>query len=288
MRPHLIGIDHAVVLVRDLDSAHDTWKRLGFTLTPRGFHSIGTRNHCIMFGRDYLELLAIAQPHPVTQPFSEFLAGGEGLAAVALATDDAAAVHGSLRADGIEADEPVDFSRPVERSGGAKDARFRIVQLAASATPGCRTFLCQHFTRELVWLPEYQSHPLGVTGIAGITVLAADPHRTAQAYARVISEAPLRQGPSAERLDLGTAALRFETPDAVGQCAAGRQLPRRDPPALGVLALQVADLSAAEAALRRGGFDPERASDGSLAIGADRTHGVALRFVGARVARLDF
>ena len=36
MRKHIRGIDHAVILVHDLDRAEDTYTRLGFTLTPRG------------------------------------------------------------------------------------------------------------------------------------------------------------------------------------------------------------------------------------------------------------
>ncbi|MDU0961376.1 MAG: VOC family protein, partial [Bradyrhizobium sp.] len=36
---NVIGIDHAVVVVKDLDAAAETWKRLGFTLSPRGTHS---------------------------------------------------------------------------------------------------------------------------------------------------------------------------------------------------------------------------------------------------------
>src|SRR5258706_12228326 len=78
MRSYIRGIDHVVILVRDLDRARDTYERLGFTLTPRGFHTIGSKNHCIVFGADYLELLAISQPHPAPQYFSNFLAGGQG------------------------------------------------------------------------------------------------------------------------------------------------------------------------------------------------------------------
>ena len=56
MRTNISGLDHAVILVRDLDAAQATYARLGLTLTPRGFHSIGTHNHCIMFGSDYPSL----------------------------------------------------------------------------------------------------------------------------------------------------------------------------------------------------------------------------------------
>lgn len=78
MRTNISGLDHVVILVRDLDAAQATYARLGLTLTPRGFHSIGTHNHCIMFDSDYVELLAVREPHPVTKYFSQFLADAEG------------------------------------------------------------------------------------------------------------------------------------------------------------------------------------------------------------------
>ncbi|MGH8705908.1 MAG: VOC family protein, partial [Burkholderiales bacterium] len=190
MRRHIRGLDHVVILVRDLDRARDTYARLGFTLTPRGFHTLGSQNHCIMFGRDYVELLAVPGPHPALQYFAEFLARGEGLAAIALATDDANSAHAELAAAGVAADPPLDFSRPVELPGGTRDAAFRIVQLPVGDTPGCRAFLCQHFTREVVWRPEHQSHALGATGIAALAVVAEDPAAAALGYAKILDARP--------------------------------------------------------------------------------------------------
>jgi len=89
---HLRGIDHVVILVRNLDRAAETYRRLGFSLTPQGLHSLGSRNHCIMFGSNYLELMALpAAPPPALRSFAEFLASGEGVGALALATGDALA-----------------------------------------------------------------------------------------------------------------------------------------------------------------------------------------------------
>jgi catechol 2,3-dioxygenase-like lactoylglutathione lyase family enzyme len=110
MRRHIRGIDHVVILVRDLDRARDTWTRLGFTLTPRGYHTLGSQNHCIVFERDYLELLAVPKPHPAMQYFTDFLVGGEGLGAIAFATGDANAAQAELAAAGVAADPPLDFS----------------------------------------------------------------------------------------------------------------------------------------------------------------------------------
>ena len=60
--PHVFPVptlDHVVVNVRDrLDEAAATYGRLGFTLTPRGYHTLGSMNHLAIFGTDYLELIA--------------------------------------------------------------------------------------------------------------------------------------------------------------------------------------------------------------------------------------
>ena len=59
----LSGIDHVIVGVDDLERARIAWTRLGFTLTPRGRHlQKGTGNYCIMFERDYLELMGVVDP----------------------------------------------------------------------------------------------------------------------------------------------------------------------------------------------------------------------------------
>jgi len=131
-----------VIAVRDLDRAAADFRALGFTLTPRGHHSIGSQNHCIMFGSTYIELLVAPQPHPWLDYYRSF---GEGLAAVALRTEDADAVAGEL--PGARA--PMDLSRPV--AGGV--ARFRLVQIENVPY----LFVCQHLTPELVWRPQWRN-----------------------------------------------------------------------------------------------------------------------------------
>lgn len=278
MRTNISGLDHAVILVRDLDAAQATYSRLGLTLTPRGFHSIGTHNHCLMFGSDYVELLAVREPHPVTAYFSQFLAGAEGAAALAFSTGDARAAHAGLRAAGVMADEPVDFSRPVEVDGMRRDARFRVVQLPVNETPGCRAFLCQHFTPELVWRADYQQHALGVVGVAGVSVVVEDVGEAVKAYARVL-DAPPTQGGADWRLVAGDCTLSFSDRAASEQRLGAPALPRRDGPMLGALHLRVRDRGIAAEVLRRGGFTAERTVDGALLIGASQAHGVALVFV---------
>src|SRR5437660_9767806 len=89
MHSGIAGIDHVIVAVRDLDRAQIGWTRLGFTLSPRGRHlGQGTANYCIMFGRDYLELLGFVEPDEHAERLQHFLGRREGAMAVAFAPDD--------------------------------------------------------------------------------------------------------------------------------------------------------------------------------------------------------
>ena len=151
-----LAIDHVVIAVRDLDAAAADFRAFGFTLTPRGHHSIGSQNHCIMFASTYIELLSAPKPHPWLDYYRSF---GEGLAAVALSTADADAAARELPG----AKTPMDLSRPVE--GGV--ARFRLVQL--ENVP--HVFICQHLTPELVWRPQWQNPG----EIAGVSMLMKPP-----------------------------------------------------------------------------------------------------------------
>src|SRR5437763_2868128 len=54
-------LDHVVIDVRDrIDEAMRCFQSLGFNLTPRGRHTLGSVNHLAMFATDYLELLGFA------------------------------------------------------------------------------------------------------------------------------------------------------------------------------------------------------------------------------------
>jgi catechol 2,3-dioxygenase-like lactoylglutathione lyase family enzyme len=274
MRRHLQGIDHAVILVRDLDKAQKSYARMGFTLTPRGFHTLGSQNHCIMFGRDYLELLAVPRPHPALQAFTDFLAQGEGLGALALATDDAGGLHAELAADGIAADAPLDFSRPVADLG---EARFRIVQLPRETSPGCLMFACQHFTRQLVWRPELVRHAVGATQIAAVAVVVEDTVRAASTYANLFGARP-QEIDEGRLVHTGSAPIVLASRWKLGHRLHGVGLPLRARPLVAALFIRVADRARAAEVLRRNGLQPVPLADGSLAVNAGDAHGIAVVF----------
>ena len=45
-----LKLDHLVINVKkEMDEAYKLFSQLGFLLTPRGFHSLGSINHAMMF-----------------------------------------------------------------------------------------------------------------------------------------------------------------------------------------------------------------------------------------------
>lgn len=299
MRKHLQGIDHVVIAVTDIAQSAEDFRRLGFTLTPRGHHTTGSENHCVMFERDYFELLSVPVPHPVTRYYQEFLGGGEGLAAVALATDDALGCYEELAADDIAVEPPVDFSRPVQLAHGTFDAAFRITQLAPEAAPAGRVFACQHFTRDLVWRPEYQQHRNGVLGLARV-IAVSDPaglQKLAGRYAAifgtaaqpgVIGSAPrldVATGPDLLPLPLvgegggeGATPLTFTTPDGFAQLLPGVGSPAHPQPCFAALCFRIASAGATQEVLRANGVPCIALWPQVVAVSPEHGHGVALVF----------
>ena len=281
MARHLSGIDHFVIAVRDLDAAHDDFTRMGFSLTPRGYHSVGSENHCAMFGNGYLELLTVRRPHPLTAYFSGFLKHGDGAAAMVVATGDAQALYRDWCAAGLPAEAPVSFSRPVRGTGRDAVARFKIVQLDVSYTPGALVYACEHLTPELTFQQEKVAHPNGVTGLASVTIEipAGQLSAAANRYERVLASSASTIGETARLIPCGEVKVLLHERDrdlAIPCDAASRALPY-----LSSLTFNVESLDLLAETLRRNGIAGER-GDGALRIASAVAHGVTLRFIGRR------
>jgi hypothetical protein len=187
---NLIGIDHAVVMVKELDTAAENWKRLGFTVSRRGTHSahMGTGNYTIMLDPDYIELLGVLAPTELNAPARAFLEKSEGIERVAFTAIDAAAGADEIRARGYAPVGPTDFERPVTMPDGSlAAAKFRTFQWPVSEAPaGMRIFACQHKTRETVWIPELMHHANSAKRLNKVLLLAPEPAREAAHLARLM------------------------------------------------------------------------------------------------------
>ncbi len=278
----MLHLDHGLIFVTDLADAAAGYQRLGFTLTPRGRHpSLGTANHTIMFERDYLELITVVTRRPANDRWAAILDRGEGLGAMALGTTDARAVGAALRARGIAIPEVVDFERPVLLDGGRLAAKFSVAHLPPEASPALPAFFCQHHTPELVWVPQYQRHPNGARGVAGLVVIAGDPDNLAAGYERLLGRAAIHPHPGGLELDLRGTRLLLVSPDYVS-ARLGQHLATspEQPRPLGIT-IGVGDLDTTRRFLAAGSVPYAPFGRGSILVGPTFTRGVYLEFVAA-------
>src|SRR5690606_33746505 len=105
--------DHAVINVLDrMDAAHARYAQLGFHLTPRGYHTLGSINHLAVFDECYIELLGYAEGE--REKRAEMWVHPAGLTGLCQRIDDAAALHPALVSKGVAVEPLKDFSRPVK------------------------------------------------------------------------------------------------------------------------------------------------------------------------------
>lgn len=273
------GIDHVVVIVRDLDRALRGMERLGFAPTPRGGHPVlGTGNHTVMLGDStYFETMGIERPGPHVARYAEFLARREGVGAIALKTDDARAVHASFSGPPLHASPALDFARPVDLPGGRVEARFTLSQLDPAATPGASVFACQHHTPEVVWRPDMLAHPNGATGLAFATIVVDDPRAAAAIYAR-IWPGPARHEDGLAEIRTGTCNLRLVSPARFAAANPGDPLLALPAPFCAEIGVRVHSRDAVAALLAAAGVAHRRGADGAVAVASGEGCGAAFKF----------
>jgi hypothetical protein len=280
---NVIGVDHAVVVVKNLDHAAETWKRLGFTLSPRGTHSpkMGTGNFTIMLDPDYIELLGVLAEIEHNIPTRAFLAKGEGIERVAFTAVDAAGGAAEIRARGFEPLGPIDFERPVTMPDGSLSAaKFSVFQWPIAEAPGgLRIFACQHKTRQTVWIPQLMQHANGAMRLRQVPIVSTEPAQDAAHLSRMIDRDVRTEPDGALAIPSGSdrADFVFLTKDQLGRrypevALAG--LPERGGAGL---VIATSDLAAAAKAA---GSAAVRSGD-SVCIAPRAANGTLLTFVPA-------
>lgn len=277
---HIVGVDHVVVAVRDLDAAAKAWAAIGFTMSPRGTHSahLGTGNYTTAFDEDYLELLGVVTPTERNEPTRAALEQrGEGLERTAFTTDDAAAGVEELRSRGLVPLGPIDFGRPVDLpNGGTGEAKFRVFRWPNDQNPGgMHIFACQHLTRDMVWIPEIQVQANGAKRIARIEILTADPAAAAAKMAGLIDR-PAQPTPDGWRVPSGGRRADFLFYDRATFERLYPAVVRAGAPADGAVALVLGTADMARAAAASGGI--AHGTD-QVSVPAGRANGVIVSFV---------
>jgi len=197
----LLGIDHIVIVVRDLEAALRSYERLGFTVVPGGRHPVGTHNVLISFADGcYIEIIAFYREnrdHRWWKPLQR----GEGLVDFCMQTDDLAGDTAKLRGAGVEIDDPVPWSR-------ARPDGYQLkwlLSLAREPHRGVAPFLIQDETPRSERVPQRLEHKNGAVGIGTVTVAVDDLATVRRWYENVLDY----DGEPVKREELKAAGVRF-------------------------------------------------------------------------------
>lgn len=279
---NVIGIDHAVLMVQDLDKAAENYRQLGFTLSPRGTHSahMGTGNYTIMFDPDYMELLGVLMPTEHNAPARAFVERhGEGIERIAFTAVDAAEGAEEIRARGFTPIGPTDFERPVTvPDGTVSAAKFRTFMWPTAEAPGgVRIFACQHKTRETVWIPELMMHANAAKRLREVLVATPEPAKEAAHLARLIDREPEAEADGAVTVTSGgnRADFVYLTLEQLGKRYPGVPLTGLSERGGAALVLVSSDLAATEKALGSAGVR----SGAAIVVPPAKANGTLLAFI---------
>ncbi len=291
MRNGIAGIDHVVIGVRDLERARMGWTRLGFTLTPRGRHlGQGTANYCIMFARDYLELLGLVERGEQGQRLDAFLARREGAMSVALAPEGPpgapfGAAAAALMALGLHPGEPRALGRQLELPEGSVVPRFTLLALPPKETPALDCFLCGHLTPELMRRPEWLVHPNGAAGLRSVYLIVAETAPLLPAYDRLFGMHEVTTTDAVASVRTGPHRILFATPDDFATMHPGIDLDPDFPvPGIAALELDVDRREQTADYLAQWQIAFDELPDGRLAVPAKEASGTVLFFSEGRGA----
>ncbi len=202
------GIDHLVVVVRDLAQASRDFEQLGFTVVPGGQHPVGSHNALIAFqDGSYLEIIAFYRD-AVDHRWWEPLHKGERLVDFCFQTDDLRADTEKLRGAGVAINNPVPWSR--KRPDGY-ELKW-LLSLATGSHRGIAPFLIEDVTPRRERIPQQFAHANGIAGIDKLTVAVGELGPIEKWYRAILG----KPGAAIADAALGAEGLRFEVgPHAV-------------------------------------------------------------------------
>jgi len=166
----ILGIDHLVLVVKDLDQAARDYRQLGFTVVPGGQHPVGSHNVLISFqDGSYLEIIAFYR-EAIDHRWWNPLAKGERLVDFCFQTDDLRGDTKKLQDAGVAINNPVPWSR--KRPDGF-ELKW-LLSLATGSHRGVAPFLIEDVTARSERIPQEFKHHNGIAGIEKVIVAVGE------------------------------------------------------------------------------------------------------------------
>lgn len=178
-----LGIDHPLILVRDISEAARRYAALGFRIAPVGRHPWGTSTALAIFDGCALELMSNYDETLIDEkPIGDFrfgrmirdqLAMHEGISLLALHSEDAERDIAIVSGRGVVCQGTIEFGRDVVLPDGRKGRTATTLKiLCATDLPRLSNFACQQHRPDLIYVPTWLDHPNKACGISQVTILA--------------------------------------------------------------------------------------------------------------------
>ncbi len=277
------SLDHFVICVRDIETAAEAYRRLGFRVMPVMQHvEIGTSNVIVQFEDTYLELIGDfdhCRFPPLFDRMRPWLDLGEDIywqtSITSARLEDEIE---PLRAKGFDPQPIASAARQVRLTDGGWDQTdSRSFYTFNDQIIHASLFMSDHRKPEAIWMPGWQCHPNTTRRVHGISYLARDAAEVVDYMSAMFGAAPDEQArgrfafrtPRGEFLEvcdeeLGRVAGSQPLQDGVGARGAA-------------FTIGVESLERCRWALRDGGV-PHRRMNDCLIVPASHGCGMALHF----------
>ena len=283
----ILGLDHVVHCVRDLDAAGATYQRLGFQVGAVNRHPWGTWNRLIQLPHFFIELLAVGERDKIVPSAPRQISfgayhrdwiarNGEGLSSLALQSDNARAAAQAYRMSAVGDFEPFHFSRQGVRADGTPTTvAFTLAFAADTSSPDACFFACEQHFPENFWNAALQRHRNGAVAVRGAVYVADHPADHHGFLTSFIGRHELRATSLGITAETARGEISVMEPAVFSSVFATSPPLARSGLRLAALRLGVGDLAATRAVLGAGAIE---GGGRRIVIPPAHAHGAALVF----------
>jgi hypothetical protein len=284
------AIDHLVLPIVDLDTSRERLGRLGFTVAADARHPFGTENACVFFSDDtYLEPLAVGSREDCLEAARRgnvFVARdqafrfrrGEGLSAIVVKTEGAAADDADYRVQGLSGGEILEFARQFRfPDGRTAEGAFKLAFAADLRAPDFFAFACERVNPLPTDRGALLVHANGAVGLARVVLVEENPSDFQYLLETVLRQRDIAAHSFGLSIATANATVEVLTPD--GFLAHYGLKPTLAERGLigGAVVVAVADLGVTEAGLAANGV-PYHKTGARLVVAPEKGQGVTFAF----------
>jgi catechol 2,3-dioxygenase-like lactoylglutathione lyase family enzyme len=202
------NINHVGIVVRDLAKTAARYESFGFLLTPFSVHSgawnptetvqpLASGNRCVMFGNNYLEILASENPAEPSPRMESYLKRHQGAHIICFNSENLTSVDRRLASAGIKTSGIIPLQREIDTPSGMQTAKFERIQFAPDDSPEGYIQAANHLTPQHIYQRRYITHPNGCSGLTDAIVIADDLRHFVEKYSRYADAEPRWDGEAA-------------------------------------------------------------------------------------------